>query len=84
MIKKRAIDSKSRSNEFIKSFSFSIRNKIFKEIDYNSEDFITYDYERMKRKAFNAYTYKEKRKHYIEIIDLKYMKFREEYLDIIV
>ena len=38
----------------------------------------------MKRKAFNIYTYKEKKKRYIEIINSKYIKFKKEYLNIII
>ena len=84
MIKKRIINSKSRSNKLIKGFSFSIRNKILKETNYNPEDFIIHDYERIKRKALNAYIYKEKRKRYIEAINPEYIKLREKYLDIII
>jgi len=68
----------------MKSFFFSIKDKILKEIDYNLKDFIIYNYERIKRKALNIYIYKEKRRRYIEIIDSKYIKFKEEYLDIII
>ena len=75
---------KSRSNKFIKGFFFSIKNKIFKEINYDSKDFAIYDYEKIKRKAFNIYTYKEKRKRYIEIINSKYIKLKKEYLDTVV
>ena len=78
------MDSKSRNNELMKSFSFNIRDKILKEIDYNSEDFTIYDYKRIKRKALDIYIYKEKRKRYIEIIDLEYIKFKKEYLNIII
>ena len=73
-----------RNNKLIKSFSFNIKNKFFKKTNYNSKDFIIYDYEKIKRKAFNIYTYKEKRKHYIKIIDSKYIKFKEKYLNIII
>ena len=84
LIKKRVINPKSRSNKFIKSFSFSIKNKILKETDYNPEDFATYDYEKIKKKALNAYIYKEKRKRYIKAIDPEYIKLREKYLDTVV
>jgi len=84
LIKKRAINSKSRNNKLIKIFFFSIKNKIFKETDYNSKDFAIYDYEKIKKKAFNIYTYKEKRKRYIEIINSKYIKFKKEYSNIII
>ena len=75
---------KSRNNKFIKSFFFSIKNKILKKTDYNSKDFAIYDYERIKRKAFDIYTYKEKRKRYIENINSKYIKIKKEYLNIII
>ena len=68
----------------MKSFSFNIKNKILKEINYNSKNFIIYDYERIKRKTLNTYAYKEKRRRYIEIINLKYIKFKKEYLNIII
>jgi len=84
LIKKGIINLKSRSNKLIKSFSFSIKNKILKEIDYNPEDFAIYNYERIKRKTFNIYTYKEKRRYYIEVINPKYIKLKEKYLNIII
>jgi len=84
LIKKRVINSKSRSNKLIKGFSFSIKNKILKEIDYNPEDFTTYNYERIKKKAFDIYAYKEKKRRYIEAINPKYIKLKEKYLDIII
>ena len=84
LIKKRAINSKSRNNKLIKSFFFNIKNKILKEIDYNSKDFAIYDYERIKKKAFDIYIYKEKRKRYIEIINSKYIKLKEKYLNTVI
>ena len=84
MIKKKVINPKSRGNKLIKGFSFSIKNKILKETNYNPEDFITYDYERIKRKALDTYIYKEKRKRYIKAINPEYIKLRKEYLDIII
>ena len=68
----------------MKGFSFSIRDKILKETDYDPEDFATHDYERMKRKALDAYVYEEKRRRYIEAIDPEYVKLREEHLDTMV
>ena len=38
----------------------------------------------MKKKALDIYTYKEKRKRYIETIDSKYIKLKKEYLDTVV
>jgi len=68
----------------MKSFSFNIKNKILKEINYNSKNFIIYDYERIKRKTLNTYAYKEKRRRYIEIINPKYIKLKKKYLNIII
>ena len=68
----------------MKGFSFSIRDKILKETNYDPKDFITYDYERIKRKALDVYVYKEKRRRYIEAINPEYVKLREEYLDTVV
>jgi len=78
------MDPKSRGNKLIKGFFSNIRDKILKETNYDSKDFATYDYERIKRKTFDAYTYKEKRRRYIEAINPKYMKFKEKYLNTIV
>ena len=84
LIKKGVINSKSRGNKLIRGFSFSIRDKILKETDYNLKDFIIYDYEKIKKKALNTYIYKEKRRRYIEAIDPEYIKLRKKYLDIII
>ena len=84
LIKKEAIDLKSRGNKLIKGFSFSIKNKIFKEIDYDLKDFTTYNYEKIKKKAFDIYIYKEKKKRYIEAINLEYIKLKKEYLNTVV
>jgi len=84
LIKKGVINSKSRSNKLIKSFSFNIKNKILKETDYDPKDFVIYNYERIKRKAFNIYIYKEKRRRYIETINSEYIKLKEEYLNTII
>ena len=84
LIKKGIINLKSRSNKLIKSFSFSIKNKILKETNYNPKDFAIYDYERMKKKALDIYTYKKKKKRYIETIDPKYIKLEKKYLNIII
>jgi len=75
---------KSQNNKLIKSFFFNIKNKILKEINYNPKDFTIYNYEKIKRKAFNIYIYKEKRKRYIKTINLKYIKLKEKYLNIII
>ena len=75
---------KSRNNKFIKSFFFSIKNKILKKTNYNSKDFTIYNYEKIKKKAFNTYIYKEKKKYYIEIINSKYIKFKGKHLNIII
>ena len=64
----------------MKGFSSSIRDKILKETDYNPEDFATYNYEKMKRKAFDIYIYKEKRRRYIETINPKYIKLKKKIL----
>ena len=84
LIKKRVIDPKSRGNKLIKGFSFSIRDKILKETDYDPEDFVTHDYERIKRKALDAYTYEEKRRRYIEATNPEYVKLREKHLDTVI
>jgi hypothetical protein len=75
---------KLRGNKLIKSFSFNIKNKILKKTNYNLKDFITYNYEKIKKKAFNIYIYKKKRKYYIKIINSKYIKLRKKYLNIII
>ena len=84
LIKKGAIDPKSRGNKLIKGFSSSIRDKILKETDYDPEDFATHDYERIKRKALDAYIYKEKRKRYIEATNPEYIKLKKEHLDTVI
>ena len=68
----------------MKSFSFNIKNKILKKINYNPKNFAIYNYERIKRKTLDIYTYKEKRKRYIEIINSKYIKLKKKYLNIII
>jgi len=84
LIKKGVINPKSRNNKLIKGFFSNIKDKILKETDYDPKDFATYNYERIKRKALNAYAYKEKRRRYIEAIDPEYIKFKEEYLNTVV
>jgi len=84
LIKKRVINLKLRNNKLIKSFFFSIKNKIFKEINYNLKDFAIYNFERIKRKILDIYTYKEKKRYYIEAINSEYIKFKEEYLDTVI
>ena len=84
LIKKRVINLKSRNNKLIKSFFFNIKNKILKKTDYNLKDFAIYNYEKIKKKALNIYTYKEKKRYYIEAINSEYIKFKEEYLDTVI
>ena len=84
LIKKGVINPKSRNNKLIRGFSFSIKDKILKETDYNPKDFAIYNYEKIKKKAFDTYIYEEKRRYYIEVINPKYIKFKEKHLNIIV
>ena len=68
LIKKRVINSKSRSNKLIKGFSFSIKNKILKETNYNPKDFAIYDYERIKKKLLIFIRIKKKENAILKLL----------------
>ncbi|KAF8857299.1 hypothetical protein BDZ45DRAFT_744521 [Acephala macrosclerotiorum] len=78
------VDLFDRGREFMRGLPMYVKERIFKEIDYESIEIFIYNYNKMYEKAVVAYKYKEKKRRYNEINDLEYSKVRQEYLDVVV
>ncbi|KAF8846928.1 hypothetical protein BDZ45DRAFT_783223 [Acephala macrosclerotiorum] len=76
LIKRNKLNKQYQGREFIRGLSMHIKERIFRETDYESIEIFTHNYDKMYEKAIAAYKYKEKKRRYNEINDPEYSKVR--------
>ncbi|KAF8846534.1 hypothetical protein BDZ45DRAFT_755992 [Acephala macrosclerotiorum] len=74
LIKRNKLDKQHQGREFIRGLPMHVKERIFRETDYESIEISTHNYDKMYEKAVAAYKYEEKKRRYNEINDPKYSK----------
>ncbi|KAF8857542.1 hypothetical protein BDZ45DRAFT_788142 [Acephala macrosclerotiorum] len=84
LIKRNKLNKQHQGREFMRGLPMHVKERIFRETDYEPTEISIHNYNKMYEKAVAAYKYEEKKRRYNETNDPEYSKVRQEHLNTVV